>query len=253
MIPHQDFDALKAIWPTHPVYELKELLAKHGRLSECQRMDLARSCRDAPQTHERMRAAIGKINGNKDAYLMLWGDVGSDDELLAAALDCGLHLRYHTPEEASKLFRSWMGSGSEHSHRCAQMAWDRAVSGFSRPHLIENMLDPDDFSALHMEHWKNRVADTWATMPLRERASVMIKFLARCVGDRQSSNPWTSDWVDILLDESACTPAMVSECLQLCTKDETHPCLLRLASYEQSQQLEIDTPLATARSPTRRI
>jgi hypothetical protein len=253
MIPNDDFNALKAIWPTHPVYGLTDLLQKHERPSTFQRVDLARTCHDAPQAHERMKAALGKVGGNKDAYVMMWGDIGSDDELLAAALDCGLHLHYHTPDESSKLFRSWMGSGGEHSHRCAALAWDRAISGFYRPHMIEHLLDPDDFSLVHMEHWKDRVGKTWSQMSLEQRMPIMIKFLARCVADRQSSNPWTTQWTDILLDQASCTPKMVAECMRLCTNDERHPCLLRLATYLQAHQLEIDTPAVSSRTPARRM
>ena len=253
MILPRAFDELKQRWPTEPVYGLTALLASLDRPSISQRVELARACHDTPHAHERMKAALGRIGGNKDVYLSLWCEMGYDPTLIAAALDCGLHLHYHTPDESGELFEAWVGNGSEMGHRCAVLAWERAISGFTRPHLLDKMLDPDVFTQLHMETWGERIAKTWEFMPLDQRMPVMIKFLARSSHNRQTGNPWCEKWTSIFLDEAACTPEMVSKCLDLSARDESNPCLRRLEVYQQVRQLENETPVAPSRASMRRM
>lgn len=248
------FDKLRALWPTVPLEELPVLLAQCDRISVFQRVDLANASRGSENSHRRMVLALGKLPFSKQNTLTLWSAINRSEEVIAAAIDMGLTLGYHTPNEAEEEYLKWVGNG-EQAERCATLVWDRATSPHIQRYLLaKTILDPVVFSEHHFQSWHDRAKDSLEKSGPDEYRRTLGLFLARCArGHADDAPALTRKWMDLLL---RCAPsvAAIDACVQEAREEGRQSEYLDVAiGHVEGLRLQKDTPAAPAHPAARRM
>lgn len=213
----KEFEDFQEKWKEAKVWELTDLLSSaKADLSTSQRVDLAKLGQGDPDFRARAKYALGKMNFIKDDMYLMWRDVGCDIDLLEVAIDNGLHMRYFTPLESGNIFANWLSREDALGAQCAALAWDKAVSKYTHPHIIVQVIDPRFWCDAHTDALSERILATWDQMQPDGRVNVLRRTLTELIWRSDQSNQGDAishGWIDLLFEGSEHTPGILEGCV----------------------------------------